>query len=300
MILFVLLHLLSPDLSWAKRRDIAKDAAYIAWTPFEISQTPQFIKTLMARRNGRAEQYCSAAGFDHAVLTSIQTQLMSGGAGSVPRNGKLTPFEMPSPQKRKYWVFDRKKGGFVPVPEKQYLAAKQNGQKVKSEALPRPAVGRKFSLLECETIEDETAAKDQGTEPCPDLGSVNAAAAKTAEDMLRLMTQVGDKMESHIQEVTAENHKAAVQSSGYSVMVIYKKTCSNWKNDQPAFEALAEQYAGKVKCFKIAGEDHPDVKAEYNYDGSPYYVVFKDGKPTHYFSGAELMPQIEALVRPKN
>ena len=104
---------------------------------------------------------------------------------------------------------------------------------------------------------------------------------------------------------------AVVLTSGYFEKEVYEADvpvlvdfyadwCGPCKAMSPVVEALAEEYAGKIKVGKINVDNNQDIAMKYGVMSIPTFIFFKDGKNVSKTVGMqtkrELVNAIEALL----
>ena len=48
---------------------------------------------------------------------------------------------------------------------------------------------------------------------------------------------------------------------------------------------IAQEYAGKIKCYKLNADDYPQVATSHNIDRIPTVLLFKDGEMLNSMTG---------------
>jgi len=91
----------------------------------------------------------------------------------------------------------------------------------------------------------------------------------------------------HVLTFTDENFEAEVLKSDKPVLVdFWAEWCGPCRIVAPAVEAIAEEYAGRVKVGKLNVDDSPYTPPRYQIRGIPTLLVFKDGQVQDQFVGA--------------
>ncbi len=86
---------------------------------------------------------------------------------------------------------------------------------------------------------------------------------------------------------TNTNFKSEVLEAKELVFVDFWATwCGPCKMMTPHVEALAEEYAGKVKVGKINVDDNSEIATAYGIASIPCFILFKDGKQVDRKVGA--------------
>ena len=86
---------------------------------------------------------------------------------------------------------------------------------------------------------------------------------------------------------TDENFDAEVLKSDKPVLVdFWAEWCGPCRMMAPAVEAVADQYADRVKVGKLNVDESPSVTARYQIRGIPTLLVFKGGEVREQLVGA--------------
>lgn len=86
--------------------------------------------------------------------------------------------------------------------------------------------------------------------------------------------------------VTDETFQQEVLASEIPVLVdFYADWCGPCRAAAPVIEAIAEEYAGKVKVVKVDVDTSPKQAVEQGVRGIPNFIVFKGGQRVAQFVG---------------
>jgi thioredoxin 1 len=92
----------------------------------------------------------------------------------------------------------------------------------------------------------------------------------------------------NVLEFTAENFQQEVLNSAVPVVVDFWATwCGPCLMIGPHIDALADEYAGKVKVGKVNIDDQQDLATQYRISSIPQVFIFKGGKPVQQLAGAQ-------------
>ena len=95
-----------------------------------------------------------------------------------------------------------------------------------------------------------------------------------------------------------DNFAAEVLQSTEPVLVDFWATwCAPCKAIAPVVDAIADEYAGKVKVGKVNVDDNPGTPGTYGVRGIPTIILFKGGKVIDQVVGAVPKAQLEALIK---
>ncbi len=87
------------------------------------------------------------------------------------------------------------------------------------------------------------------------------------------------------------------QYEGLAVVDFWATWCAPCRMIAPMVEALATEYAGKVKVAKLDVDNNTKTSARFNVRSIPTILFFKDGKLVDQVVGAVPRPQLEAKFK---
>jgi thiol-disulfide isomerase/thioredoxin len=111
-------------------------------------------------------------------------------------------------------------------------------------------------------------------------------------------------MSDHVKEITSAEFEREVQRAGQPVVLDFFSTeCPPCEALAPKFEAVAEQYAGKVRFLKVFRQGNRELAEKLGVTGSPTLIFFtRDGQERGDRLGGEdikrtvIKAQVEALL----
>ncbi|MBI4165677.1 MAG: thioredoxin [Acidobacteria bacterium] len=91
---------------------------------------------------------------------------------------------------------------------------------------------------------------------------------------------------NHVVTFTDENFETEVLKSDKPVLVdFWAEWCSPCRMMAPTVDALAKEYAGRVKFGKMNVDDSPSTPPRYQVRGIPTLLIFKDGLVADQYVG---------------
>ena len=111
-------------------------------------------------------------------------------------------------------------------------------------------------------------------------------------------------MSEHVKEISAADYEREVLGAGQPVVLDFFSTeCPPCEALAPKFEAVAEQFVGKVRFLKVFRQGNRDLAQKLGVTGSPTLVFFdRAGKEHGERLGGEeikrtaIKAQVEALL----
>ncbi len=109
-------------------------------------------------------------------------------------------------------------------------------------------------------------------------------------------------MSANVKEIQANQYAGEVIEAKQPVVLDFFSTeCPPCEALAPKYEAVADQFAGKVTFLKIFRQGNRDLATQLAVSGSPTVLFFKNGKEvgtrlTGEIKRSELKAAVEALV----
>jgi thioredoxin 1 len=99
--------------------------------------------------------------------------------------------------------------------------------------------------------------------------------------------------------VTSDNFATEVLQSPLPVLVdFWAAWCGPCRAVAPTVEALASEYAGKLKVVKVDVDEAGDVASQFGVQSIPTLMLFKGGQPVERLIGAVPKPAIVSKIQP--
>lgn len=96
---------------------------------------------------------------------------------------------------------------------------------------------------------------------------------------------------------TEENFKAEIIDSKLPVLVdFWAEWCTPCRMIAPLVEALADEYAGKVKVVKADVDNCGSFSSQFGVNSIPTLILFKNGQPMETIVGAVPKARIKTLM----
>jgi thioredoxin 1 len=100
-----------------------------------------------------------------------------------------------------------------------------------------------------------------------------------------------------IVQITDATFQAEVLEADQPVLIDYwAEWCGPCKMIAPILDALADEYAGKLKIGKLNIDDNPETPASFGVRGIPTLMLFKNGEAVATKVGALSKSQLAAFL----
>ena len=104
-------------------------------------------------------------------------------------------------------------------------------------------------------------------------------------------------MAANILEVTDSNFETEVMQSQVPVLVdFWAEWCGPCKMLAPTVEALAKEYAGKLKVAKVNVDENIATASRFRIQGIPTLLVFKGGQVREQLVGTQPKSVVEKAL----
>jgi len=90
----------------------------------------------------------------------------------------------------------------------------------------------------------------------------------------------------NVHEATDTNFTTDIgASSGLTMIDFWAEWCGPCRMLGPTIEAVADEYVGKVKVFKMNVDHNPETPTKFHIRGIPTVIFFKNGQPVDQLVG---------------
>ncbi len=103
-------------------------------------------------------------------------------------------------------------------------------------------------------------------------------------------------MASNLALTTSEFDEMVLNSDVPVLVDFWAEWCGPCKAIGPSIEALASEYAGRAKVYKVDIDNETEIAERYGIMSIPTLLVFKGGKIVDKMNGAAPKPVIEQLL----
>lgn len=104
-------------------------------------------------------------------------------------------------------------------------------------------------------------------------------------------------MAGNVSEFSDANFQSDVLDSDQPVLVdFWAPWCGPCKALTPTIEALADDYAGKVKVGKLNTDENRQAAINYQINSIPTLIVFKNGEPVERLMGGRPKEQLAEVL----
>ncbi|MCK4738493.1 MAG: thioredoxin [Deltaproteobacteria bacterium] len=104
-------------------------------------------------------------------------------------------------------------------------------------------------------------------------------------------------MSEKLTDIIDSKFEADVLNSELPVLVdFWASWCAPCKAIAPTIEAMAEEFDGKLKVFKMNVDENPSTPGKYGVRGIPTLILFKGGEIVDQLVGAVPKDQIKGLI----
>ena len=102
------------------------------------------------------------------------------------------------------------------------------------------------------------------------------------------------------EQVSDSTFEASVLKSDLPVMVdFWAPWCGPGRAMGPIVDEGAEEYAGKLKVFKMNVDENPATPARFGIRAIPTLIIFKDGNAVEQHTGSMPKDQLRQLIDSK-
>jgi thioredoxin 1 len=84
--------------------------------------------------------------------------------------------------------------------------------------------------------------------------------------------------------------------SGYAIVDFWAQWCGPCRAFAPTFEALADEFSGKVKFVKLNVDYAPQTATSFQIRSIPTLILFKDGKQVKKWIGSTTKDNLRVMI----
>ena len=104
-------------------------------------------------------------------------------------------------------------------------------------------------------------------------------------------------MAKNVLEITDQNFAQEVAEAKEPVLLdFWAPWCGPCLAIAPHVEAIADDFAGKVKVGKLNVDDHPNTAGKFGIRSIPTLLLFKDGQPVDQIIGSVTKARLEEMI----
>lgn len=102
----------------------------------------------------------------------------------------------------------------------------------------------------------------------------------------------------NVHEATDTNFSTDVTAGpGLSMVDFWAEWCGPCRMLGPTIEGVADEYAGKVKVFKMNVDHNPETPTKFHIRGIPTVIFFKNGQPVDQLVGNQTKDAIVQTIQ---
>ncbi len=95
---------------------------------------------------------------------------------------------------------------------------------------------------------------------------------------------------------SASWEREVIQDSGLALVDFWAVWCGPCQMVAPIVEELAQEYAGRLKVFKLNTDENPDIAGRYRIMGIPTLMFFRKGQIVDQVVGAVGKSQLKSKI----
>lgn len=88
-----------------------------------------------------------------------------------------------------------------------------------------------------------------------------------------------------------------LKASGVALVDFWAEWCGPCRMIAPTVDAIADEYQGKAKIFKMNVDENPGTPTRFHIRGIPTLIIFKNGQPVDQLVGAQPRDAIVSAIQ---
>lgn len=102
----------------------------------------------------------------------------------------------------------------------------------------------------------------------------------------------------NVQLATDSNFDTDIlKGSGLSMVDFWAEWCGPCRMLAPTVDAIATEFAGKLRVYKMNVDENPNTPAKFHIRGIPTVIFFKNGQPVDQVVGVRSKEDFSTIVK---
>ncbi len=95
---------------------------------------------------------------------------------------------------------------------------------------------------------------------------------------------------------TDQNFNEVISNAGLTVVDFWAEWCGPCKALAPTLDSLADEYAGRVKIYKLNVDEHPSTAQQFKIRSIPTILFIKNGQVVDQLTGNHPKPMFVSTI----